>query len=51
MKIIKPAKQEWIAFVLIMPLLVLLMNYLLFGHRLLYDPLVLIFSFPVVFVL
>ncbi len=51
MRIVKPAKQEWTAFFMIMPLLVLLMNYLLFGQRLLYDPYVWLFSYPVVFIL
>lgn len=51
MKLVRPERKEWIAFAMIIPLLCLIMNYLLFGDRLFNDYRVLLYSFPVVFVL
>jgi two-component system, LytTR family, sensor kinase len=51
MKMIKPAKQEWKAYVIIIPLLAFLMNYLMFEHRLLREGTLMLYSFPLVFVL
>ena len=51
MKWIKPARQEWKAYCIIIPLLAFLMNYLMFGHRLLAESGLFLKSFPVVFLL
>ncbi|MGV3656882.1 MAG: sensor histidine kinase [Chitinophagaceae bacterium] len=51
MNIIKPAKQEWKAYFVIIPLLAFLMTYLMFEHRILSEWRLMLFAFPVVLVL
>jgi len=48
MKMIKPARQEWKAYFVIIPLLSFLMNYLMFEHRLLQEGAIMLYSFPLV---
>jgi hypothetical protein len=46
---IRPNKLEWLSFLLGMPILCIILNYLLFGDRQFYDPKIWLYSFPVIY--
>jgi two-component system, LytTR family, sensor kinase len=46
---IKPRRAEWISFLMMMPVLCFVLNYLLFGNRLNSDYRIWIYSFPLIF--
>lgn len=48
---LKPTRLEWISFLVLMPFLCVLLNYLLFGNYFFTDPIKWLVSFPLIFLL
>lgn len=49
--LMRPSRLEWISFIILMPFLCLLLNYLLFGNIFFSDPLKWMVSFPLIFLI
>ena len=47
---LKPTKLEWITFLVLMPILASILNYLLFGDRIWHEKNIWLFSFPIIYV-